>query len=123
MNVVRIFDNGDGTCRVKRVESFNSAEPILAPEIARKNYDYQLPVCAERYYAWDGSNVVEASQQIKDAVDAAIAAEQEQIKEDTATASAGLSYIKALVKVINLRLPAGQKISAQEMKQAIKDEL
>jgi len=31
--------------------------------------------------------------------------------------------IKALIKVINLRLPAGQKITAAELKQAIKDKL
>lgn len=33
------------------------------------------------------------------------------------------SVLRALVKIVNVRLPAAQKITAAELKQAIKDEL
>lgn len=82
--VVRIFDNGNGTVRVERDDSFNSVRKLAPGELARFDLDkdalpsYPDPdVVPRRYWAWDGANVVAAPRAVRDAVDAAIAAEAE----------------------------------------------
>jgi len=73
MRALRIFDNGDGTVRVKRDPSFNSLAPMAANEVARLDMDNDaLPTPLEgvhqRFWAWNGSAIVEASQAIQDAI-------------------------------------------------------
>jgi hypothetical protein len=46
-----------------------------------------------------------------------------QVRDRVVSAQQGKAVLKALIKVINLRLPVGQKITAEELKAAIKEEL
>ena len=68
--VTRIFDRGIGwnTVVVRKLAKFNTAKSIVAPEIARKPYDYPLPACQEIFYVWDGTNVAAASPAVKAAI-------------------------------------------------------
>lgn len=123
--MARIFNRGIGwdTCTIDRVRTFNTAAPLDANELARKPYDYVTPACAPKYFVWNGSNVVEADQAAKDSIDAYIAQKEDEAKDAQATQEGNLPYIKALVKVINLRLQPGEQITGPEVKAAIKAEL
>ena len=73
MRALRIFDHGDGTVRVSRNNSFNTAKPMAANELARFDIDVdELPTAPEgvdkRFWAWDGSEIVEASRAVQDAI-------------------------------------------------------
>ena len=130
---LRVFKLPLGNARTVKAVSLGKQTPLAPNEVSRgkdkHNFprrlpmDYTLPSVAARYYAWDGTNVVEASQAVKDAVDADIAAKAAAAKDALATQDADLAYIKALVKVINLRFAPGDKITGAELKAAIKAEL
>ena len=73
MKALRIFDHGDGTVRIKREPSFNTLAPMAANELARFDMDNDaLPAAPDgvdsRFWAWDGSALVEASQAVQDAI-------------------------------------------------------
>ena len=86
MKALRIFDHGDGTVRIKREPSFNTLAPMAANELARFDMDTDaLPTAPDgvdsRFWAWDGSQIIEASQAVRDAItgaeDAAAQAEHD----------------------------------------------
>jgi len=75
-----IIDDGDGTISLVKEESWNT--PQNKPnQLAKFDLDLPHPIppvgVDKRYWAWDGSAIVEAEQSVKDAVDAAIAAAKE----------------------------------------------
>ena len=104
-NVTRIYDDGDGTVTVVRAKSLNSAAPMAPGELGRKPFDYALPGCAAKYYAWNGTEVVEASQAVKDAVDAAEAAAFKALCKAIGERATNNMDLVALVKCINKRIP------------------
>ena len=128
-DVYRIFDDGDDTVSIQFRRSFDRTQPLATNELARKLVPYELPEVDAKYYAWDGTNVVEASQAVKDAVDAAEAAAEEAEQEETADFEQMDQQLKALSKTfaqeINaLRVRAGwEAYSAAEWKALVKDNL
>lgn len=93
MRAYRVLENGNGTVRVERDESFNTSAPLAANELARYDMDADvLPVTPagvpEKYWAWNGSAIVEASQAVKDAIDALIVAPDPVADADAALAVA-----------------------------------
>lgn len=73
------------------------------------------------YWKRDGDNVVEMSQAEKDAL---VQVELNTRKNLADNYSIDIkTALTALVKVINIRLPSGQKITKDEMIQALKDEI
>jgi len=74
-----------------------------------------------KYWKRNGNNIVEMSQSEKDAI---TAAELQLRKSQADNFGVGLlELVTALIEVINLRLPAGQKITKQEMIDAVKAEI
>jgi len=75
-----------------------------------------------KYWKLDGDRVIEMTQSEKDAVDAQEL--QNRIDAVKELGDAGLKDVMtALIKIINLRLSSGQKITKDEFIQAIKDEI
>jgi len=74
-----------------------------------------------KYWKRSGNNIVEMSQAEKDA----ITATELQLRKDQANnfGVGLLEFTTALIKVINLRLPTGQKITKQEMIDTVKAEI
>lgn len=68
-----IIDNGDGTIRVEIEKSWNTPDnkPNQLAKYDLDNDDYPKPPdgVPEKYWAWNGSEIIEASQTVKDAVD------------------------------------------------------
>ena len=122
-DLMRIFDNGNGTCSVKQVLSFNTAEPMAAGELGRKDFNYPLPDCPARYYSWNGSDVVEAGQEVKDAIDATIAAKLVTDKKTRAADMVKDALVKALTKIGNEKWAAGKTVTLEEVEKAIEAEL
>lgn len=94
----------------------NDPDIIFNPDIsAVKN----VPL---KYWKRSGDNIVEMSQAEKDVISAA----ELQARKDAAN-DFGVEGMKialtALIKVINIRLPIGQKITKQEMVDALKGEI
>ena len=74
-----------------------------------------------KYWKKVNSTIVEMSQAEKDVI---LAQELVARKESANTFGAGpVEIFTALIKVINLRLPAGQKITKQELIAAVKEEI
>jgi hypothetical protein len=77
----------------------------------------------QKYWKAAGDAVVEMSAQEKAAVDAAsLAVRRDQIEAKT-TDEAFKAVLAALIKVINIRLPVGNKITATELRAAIRAEI
>lgn len=74
-----------------------------------------------KYWKRSGSSVVEMTQAEKDAVTTSELAAR---KESANSFNVALDDVMtALIKVVNLRLPAGQKITRAEMVNAVKEEI
>lgn len=122
-----VLDDGDGTVSIRHSKSFNSALPLRPNELARLPFAYQLPACKPRYYAWDGQNVAEASQLIKDAVDAAAAVTEDAVKDALADPEQMGRQRKAIVEFlclwINDCVPVEKKKTAAEIRAGIRSHL
>jgi len=75
MRALFILPNPNGTCRVHREPSWNTPDN-MPNQLAKFNMDTDaLPVppigVPERYWAWDGTAIVECSQAVKDVIAAA----------------------------------------------------
>ena len=82
--------------------------------------DYAFPTNDIKFWKKVGRDWVEMSPVEQVAV---VDAEKEDVANDSNWTERERAIIRALVKTINIRLPAGQKITAVELKQAIKEEL
>jgi len=72
-----VTDDGDGTCSLTSKHlSVMDVDALRPSVLAIVRAPIALPACAPIYYAWSGSNIGEAAQEIKDAVDAAIFTDQ-----------------------------------------------
>ena len=93
----------------------NDPDVLINPDIsAVQNID-------RKYWKRVGNAIVEMIASEKQAV---LDAELAQRKTQANTFGVGLlEFATALIKVINLRLPAGQKITKQEMVDALKTEI
>jgi len=90
MRALFIIDNQNGTVRVKRENSWNSPNN-KRNQLAKFDVDKDvLPTIPEgvEYLAWDGSGLVEASQEVQDAITDAEDAEEQA--EHDADAPSGL---------------------------------
>src|SRR3990167_4959136 len=85
---------------------------IINPDITKVQ---NVPL---KFWKRIGDNIVEMTQTEKDAITAA----ELQLRKDQANnfGVGLLEFTTALIKVINLRLPTGQKITKQEMIDAVK---
>lgn len=115
-NVV-LFTNG----QAQYLESVNTPEysdnpnAIVSPDLSTVS---GVPI---KYWKRSGNNIVEMTQAEKDAI---TASELTQRKSAADTFQGNpVAIFTALIKVINLRLPAGQKITKAEMITAIKEEI
>jgi hypothetical protein len=79
-----IIDDGDGTISVVVEQSWNTPEN-KPNQLAKYNLDEPYPTppvgVPAKYWAWNGSEIVEASQAVKDAVDAADAVQAQADKD------------------------------------------
>lgn len=93
----------------------NDSDAIVNPNVSSLS---NIPI---KYWKRSGDNVVEMNNQEKQVVDAGLLLDR---KNSADTFSVGLIDIfTALIKVINLRLPAGNKITKQELITALKEEI
>jgi hypothetical protein len=93
------------------------AEWLINPDLSA------LSNVPQKYWKVASDSVVEMTAQEKSAVDAALlAARRDQIEAKT-TDEAFKAVLAALVKVVNLRLPVGSKITASELRTAIRAEI
>ncbi len=96
---------------------YNSAYWIINPDLTLVE---NVP---QKYWKAAGDAVVEMTAQEKASVDAALlTARRDQIESKT-TDEAFKAVLAALVKVVNLRLPVGNKITASELRTAIRAEI
>lgn len=72
-----ILPDGDGTISVKYRPSWNTPQDWPG-QLAKLFSAPDTPAVAAKYWTWDGTNVVEAAQAVKDAVDAAELAARER---------------------------------------------
>lgn len=77
----------------------------------------------QKYWKVVGDSVVEMSAAEKTAVDAALLAVRRDQIEAKTTDGAFKAVLTALVKVVNLRLPVGNKITVTELRTAIRAEI
>lgn len=75
-----------------------------------------------KYWKRSGNNIVEMSQAEKDAIAAAELLARKDAADDYGVEGMKI-VLTALIKVINIRLSAGQKITKQEMVTALKGEI
>jgi len=77
----------------------------------------------QKYWKVSGDSVIEMTAQEKSAVDAALlTVRRDQIEAKTKD-EAFKAVLVALVKVVNLRLPVGNKITVTELRTAIRAEI
>jgi hypothetical protein len=96
---------------------YSSLDWVINPDLSL------LTNIPQKYWKVSGDSVVEMSAQEKAAVDAALLnARRDQIEAKT-TDEAFKAVLAALIKVVNLRLPVGNKITASELKTAIRAEI
>jgi len=96
-------------------EVVNDPDIIVNPDISTvKN----IPL---KFWKRSGNNVIEMTQVEKDAIASRELTERKS-SADTFDSNS-LSIFTALIKVINVRLPAGQKITRAELITAIKEEI
>lgn len=92
MRALFILDNGNGTVRIKKEESWNS--PSNKPnQLAKFDMDkdlYPAPPVGVKYLAWNGSMLVEASQEVQDAITDKEDADAQE-KHDADAPSGGLA--------------------------------
>lgn len=124
---IRVFDNGtDGgqqMARIQRVSSFNTAAPMATNELGRLRVSVVLPSIAAKYFAWNGSAVVEPAQAVKDAVDARLATENDTDNDAEAARLLALPQIQALIRLGNSKWAVGQTVTTNDTLTAIKAEL
>jgi len=103
------------------LNSVNTPDYVDDPDVIVNPDLSSVEGVPQKFWKRDGDNVVEMTQSEKDAV---ITQELEQRKSSADTfASEPLAIFTALIKVINVRLNANQKITRQEMIDAVKEEI
>jgi len=117
MKAVFIIDNGNGTIRVVRDNSWNTPEN-KRNQLAKFNADKDsVPMgpqgVPEKYWAWKGGKITEAAQAVKDAIDAGEDAQLDAQAQLTPRE-------KALVAVINTKLAPPKQITEAELVAAIR---
>lgn len=116
MASVALFNPTQYLTSVNTPDYEGNPDAIINPDISAVQ---NVPL---KFWKRVGNTIVEMSQAEKDA----IAAAELQVRRDQAndlSISDMKAILTALIKVINIRLPAGQKITKQELVDAIKAEV
>jgi len=86
MRAAFIIDNGNGTISIRREQSWNTPDNV-PNQLAKFDMDHNelptVPVGVE-YLAWNGSEIVEASQSVQDAITDAEDSEAQEEHDDNA---------------------------------------
>lgn len=115
---VAIFETGVDPVYILSVnpgDYSSNPDAIIDPDVSLLS---GVPI---KYWKRSGNQVLEMTQQEKDAYEAARLLERKSLADSLSIDIRIL--VEALIKVINVRLPAGQKITKEEMIQALKDEI
>lgn len=126
---ILIQENG----QIKYLESVNGAEYILDLNVPKDQLQNKTPNILinpdlsavqgvdQKYWKIQNGSVVEMTQAEKDAIATSELTERKKTADNLNVSIR--EALEALIKVINLRLPAGQKITRAEMITAIKEEI
>lgn len=116
-NIVRFINN-----KAEYLQSVNTPDYIASNTVLIEPDITEVVNVPLKYWKkGTGNKVVEMTQAEKDAVLAGELAERRLSAETFATNS--VAIFTTLIKVINLRLPSGQKITKQELIDAVKAEI
>ncbi len=126
---ILIQENG----KIKYLESVNGAEYILDLNVPKDQLQGKTPNILinpdlsavqgvdQKYWKIQNGSVVEMTQAEKDAIATSELTERKKTADNLNVSIR--EALEALIKVINLRLPAGQKITRAEMITAIKEKI